>query len=90
MIENIESRKQKGGRTFRSNAHREGKERYLGTCLSIKTIAFQTAKGFIRSERFSSLNAESKLLSLNVWESEEAVEKWRNELNQSHEPVRRT
>jgi heme-degrading monooxygenase HmoA len=27
------------------------------------------------------LNAESKLLSLNVWESEEAVEKWRNELN---------
>ena len=36
------------------------------------------SKGFIRSERFSSLVNEGKLLSLSVWESEEAVKKWRN------------
>lgn len=36
------------------------------------------AEGFIRSERFSSLAAEGKILSLSVWESEECVSKWRN------------
>ena len=56
------------------------KERYLELASQLKPL-LSNAKGFIRSERFSSLNAESKLLSLNVWESEEAVEKWRNELN---------
>ena len=35
------------------------------------------AKGFIRSERFSSLVNERKLMSLSVWDSEEAVENWR-------------
>ena len=40
-----------------------------------------TAEGFIHSERFSSLNEEGKLLSLNVWENEESVKKWRNELH---------
>lgn len=38
-------------------------------------------EGFIRAERFGSLNEEGKLLSLNVWESEAAVEKWRNGLH---------
>lgn len=36
------------------------------------------AKGFIRAERFSSLVTEQKLLSLSVWEDEEAVNEWRN------------
>ena len=36
------------------------------------------AEGFIRAERFSSLAAEGKILSLSVWESEECVSKWRN------------
>ena len=35
-------------------------------------------EGFVRSERFSSLAVPRKLLSLSVWESEEAVERWRN------------
>lgn len=35
-------------------------------------------EGFIRAERFSSLNEEGKLLSLNVWTDEAAVEHWRN------------
>lgn len=36
------------------------------------------AQGFIRSERFSSLARERKLLSLSVWESEDVAE-WRNQ-----------
>ena len=35
-------------------------------------------EGFIRAERFSSLNEEGKLLSMNVWTDEAAVERWRN------------
>lgn len=35
-------------------------------------------EGFIRAERFTSLNENGKLLSMNVWENEEAVERWRN------------
>lgn len=37
-----------------------------------------SAEGFIRSERFSSLATEGKLLSMSVWENEESVSKWRN------------
>lgn len=37
------------------------------------------AKGFIRAERFQSLVAERKLLSLSVWENEDAVDEWRNQ-----------
>ena len=36
------------------------------------------ARGFIRSERFCSFVNERKLLSLSVWENEEAVSEWRN------------
>lgn len=35
-------------------------------------------EGFIRAERFSSLNEDGKLLSMNVWTDENAVERWRN------------
>ena len=35
-------------------------------------------EGFIRAERFSSLNEDGKLLSMNVWTDETAVERWRN------------
>ncbi len=38
--------------------------------------------GFISVERFASLNEEGKLLSLSVWESEEAAAAgWRNQIN---------
>lgn len=37
--------------------------------------------GFISVERFASLNEEGKLLSLSVWESEEAAAGWRNQIN---------
>ena len=35
-------------------------------------------EGFISAERFSSLNEDGKLLSMNIWTDEAAVERWRN------------
>ena len=34
--------------------------------------------GFIRSERFTSLTVEGKLLSMSIWKDEASVERWRN------------
>lgn len=51
---------------------------YLSMARKLKDD-LEKAKGFIRSERFSSLINERKLLSLSVWESEEAIEEWRNQ-----------
>ena len=50
---------------------------YLKMGASLKD-SIANAGGFIRSERFSSLSTEGKLLSLSVWKDEESVEKWRN------------
>ncbi len=58
---------------------KEGMEKYLELAAMLKELLVN-AEGFIRAERFESLNNEGKLLSLNVWESEEAVSKWRNTL----------
>lgn len=51
----------------------EGKRRYLELAARLKPL-LANAEGFIRAERFGSLNVEGKLLSMSVWESEEAVE----------------
>jgi heme-degrading monooxygenase HmoA len=40
----------------------------------------ERADGHIRSERFKSIINEGELLSLPVWENEQAVEKWRNSI----------
>lgn len=53
-------------------------EQYLELAAALKE-SLARAEGFVRSERFASLANEGKLLSLSVWESEEAVEKWRNQ-----------
>lgn len=50
---------------------------YLKIAGSLKD-SLEKAEGFIRSERFSSLASEGKLLSMSIWESEEYVSKWRN------------
>lgn len=47
----------------------------LATMLKPMLAGFE---GFIRAERFSSLNEDGKLLSMNVWTDEAAVERWRN------------
>lgn len=57
---------------------KDGKmEDYLAQAGALKAHLEQ-AEGFIRSERFSSLATEGKLLSMSVWDSEESVAKWRN------------
>ncbi|MDV0446002.1 hypothetical protein MmiAt1_16080 [Methanimicrococcus sp. At1] len=50
---------------------------YLAAAAKLKEKLAE-AKGFIRAERFQSLAEERKLLSLSVWENEEAVNEWRN------------
>ncbi len=63
---------------FEVTVKKEGMKHYLALAASLgKMLA--NAEGFIRSERFSSLVNEGKLLSLSIWENEQAVEKWRNE-----------
>ena len=50
---------------------------YLRMAASLKE-SLGKAKGFIRSERFSSLATDGKLLSMSIWENEESVTEWRN------------
>ena len=54
-----------------------GMQKYLGLAAMLKPM-LAGFEGFIRSERFSSLNEDGKLLSMNVWTDEAAVERWRN------------
>lgn len=54
----------------------EGKQRYLDLSAMLKPL-FTGFEGFIRAERFVSLNEEGKLLSMNIWTDETAVERWR-------------
>lgn len=54
-------------------------DQYLALAASLKD-GLAKAEGFIRSERFSSLSQEGKLLSLSFWQDEEAVSKWRNQM----------
>ncbi len=54
-----------------------GKSEYLELAAGLKERLSKTP-GFISIERFQSLNNPGKLLSLSLWETEEAVEKWRN------------
>ncbi len=54
----------------------EGKERYLELAAMLKPM-LSGFDGFISAERFQSLVDERKILSMNEWESEEAMTKWR-------------
>lgn len=54
-----------------------GMQKYLDLAAMLKPL-LTGFEGFIRAERFSSLNEEGKLLSMNVWTDEAAVERWRN------------
>ncbi len=64
---------------FEVKPTKEGMAKYLELASMLKPM-LSNVKGFISAERFQSLNEEGKLLSLNVWESEEAIEEWRNNL----------
>jgi heme-degrading monooxygenase HmoA len=57
---------------------KEYMEDYFSIASNLKQI-LENCDGFVRSERFSSLVNEGKILSLSVWEDEESVKKWRNQ-----------
>lgn len=62
---------------FEVKPTKEGKSRYLELAAQLKPL-LSGFEGFIRAERFTSLNEEGKLLSMNVWKDENAVKNWRN------------
>ncbi len=66
---------------FEVKPTKEGKEEYLKIAAELRD-ELNKAEGFISGERYESLSEEGKLLSVNIWESEEALSKWRN--NQQH------
>ena len=62
---------------FEVKPTREGMKRYLDLAAMLKPL-LSGFDGFIRAERFFSLNEDGKLLSMNIWTDEAAVERWRN------------
>lgn len=62
---------------FEVTPTKEGMKKYLDLAAMLKPM-LAGFEGFIRAERFTSLNEEGKLLSMNVWTDELAVERWRN------------
>ena len=62
---------------FEVKPTKEGMQKYLDLAAMLKPL-LSGFEGFIRAERFTSLNEEGKLLSMNIWTDEEAVAKWRN------------
>ena len=54
--------------------------RYLEIAQSLREEV-EKIEGFISIERFSSLTNEGKLLSVSYWESEAAIEQWREQSN---------
>ena len=63
--------------SFEVKPTKERKQRYLDLAAMLNPL-LSGFEGFVRAERFTSLNEEGKLLSMNVWTNEEAVERWRN------------
>lgn len=62
---------------FEVKPTKEGMQKYLDLAAMLKPM-LSGFEGFIRAERFSSLNEEGKLLSMNVWTDETAATRWRN------------
>jgi heme-degrading monooxygenase HmoA len=56
---------------------KEGKGEYLAIAGNLREF-LKDRPGFISIERFQSLGDENKMVSLSFWESEEAVQSWRN------------
>ncbi len=63
---------------FEVTIKKSNMDSYLNLVADLKN-ELSKAEGFIRAERFTSLASEGKLLSLTVWENEEAINKWRNQ-----------
>ena len=61
---------------FEVKPTKTGLQKYLDLAAMLKPM-LSGFEGFSRAERCSSLNEEGKLLSMNVWTDEAAVERWR-------------
>ncbi|OAE09862.1 antibiotic biosynthesis monooxygenase family protein [Pantoea allii] len=61
---------------FEAEALPAAQQRYLALAAEL-TPALAEIPGFIRIERFQSLSAPGKVLSLSWWEDESAVRNWR-------------
>ena len=64
---------------FEVKPTKAGLQKYLNLAEMLKPL-LNGFEGFIRAERFSSLNEDGKLLSMNIWTDESAVNRWRNML----------
>lgn len=64
---------------FEVKPTKEGMQKYLDLASELRNI-LSGFEGFVRAERFTSLNEDGKLLSMNIWTNESAVECWRNTL----------
>jgi heme-degrading monooxygenase HmoA len=65
-------------------------ELYLDIAAGLKP-ELSKIEGFISIERFQSLSAPGKVLSLSFWEDEKAIEQWRNmEMHRSAQAVGRS
>ncbi len=62
---------------FEVKPTKEGRKKYLDLAAELKPL-LAGFEGFISAERFVSLQDEDKLLSMNIWTDETAVEHWRN------------
>lgn len=62
---------------FEVKPTKEGAAKYLELAAILKPM-LEEIPGFISAERFMSINEEGKILSMNIWEDEKALEEWRN------------
>lgn len=62
---------------FEVKPTKAGMQKYLDLAGMLK-LMLSGFEGFLRAERFTSLSEDGKLLSMNVWTDEGAVERWRN------------
>lgn len=65
----------------------EHKQNYLDTAAELRPL-LESVDGFISVERFESLSQPGKILSLSFFDSEEAVENWRQ--RPTHREAQRT
>src|SRR3546814_2383016 len=62
---------------FEAQPHPERGEAYLDAAQQLRPL-LADIDGFISIERFGSLTAPGKMLSLSFWRDEQAVRQWRN------------
>ncbi|MBS1269450.1 MAG: putative protein YqjZ [Gammaproteobacteria bacterium] len=63
--------------TFETWPNDSYREEYLTHAQSMREEV-EKIKGFVSVERFQSLYEEGKLLSMSLWEDEDAIKKWKS------------